>query len=58
METPTESGRPERPRLNRRALIQELMDNLNLTESEEERRAMIHEYIQEAIELMPYRLLD
>ncbi len=58
METPKESWGPERRRLNRRVLIRELMDKLNLTESEEERKAMIHEYLQEAIELMPHGLSD
>ncbi len=50
-QTPKESLGPERKRLRRQALIRDLMDKLNATESEEERRAMIHEYINEAIEL-------
>ncbi len=50
-ETPTESLGPERQRLRRQALIRALMDRLNTTQSEEERKAMIHEYINEAIEL-------
>ncbi len=48
---PKVSWGPERQRLRRQALIQELMDKLNATASEEERKAMIHEYIKEAIEL-------
>jgi hypothetical protein len=50
-QTPKESLGPERQRLRRRALIQALMGKLKATESEEERKGMIHEYIKEAIEL-------
>ncbi len=50
-QTPKESLGPERQRLRRQALIRGLMDKLNATESEEERNAMIHQYIREAIEL-------
>ena len=50
-QTPKESLGPERHGLRRRALIRELMGTLNVTESEEERKVMIHEYIKQAIEL-------
>ncbi len=49
--TPKEALGPERQHLRRRALIRELMGKLNATESEEERKGMIHEYIKEAIAL-------
>ncbi|HSB05950.1 MAG TPA: hypothetical protein VLK23_12225 [Thermodesulfobacteriota bacterium] len=50
-QTPNESLGPERQRLRRQALIRDLMDKLNATELEEERNAMIHEYIRETIAL-------
>ncbi len=48
-QTPKESLGPERKRLRRKTLIRELMNKLNTVESEEERMAIIHEYIIDAV---------
>ena len=48
-QTPEELLGPERQRLRRQGLMRELMDKLSTTESEEECKTMIHEYIKEII---------
>jgi hypothetical protein len=50
-QTPKESLGPERQRLRRQTLMRELMAKLNVTELEEERNTIIHEYIKDVIKL-------